>query len=102
VVRASSQVRNLQRRVSYLGEKRLDPPVRPWYHMCTWSHKVRRRPEPLCDCQPRAGPGEVGLLSELQEAGQLHGVPLGTNPGAGLCRAPSKLLEGGTWMGAWA
>jgi hypothetical protein len=38
---ASSRVRNLPQRVSYLGEKRLDPPVQLWYHVCTWSHRVR-------------------------------------------------------------
>jgi hypothetical protein len=53
VVSASPRVRNLPQGVSHLGEKWLDQPVRLWYHMLTWSHRVRRRPVPMRVCQPR-------------------------------------------------
>lgn len=52
-------------------------------------------------CSLPAKSGVEELVPELQDAGQLFGVPLGTNPGTGLCRAPSKLREGGTRLGAW-
>ena len=99
-MRASCRVRNLPQRVSYLGDKWLDPPVRLWYHVLTWFRRARRQPVPICVCQPPADRGVEEIVPKLQDAGQLYGVPLGTNPGAGLCRAPSKLLGGGTRMGA--
>jgi hypothetical protein len=56
----------------------------------------------MCVCRLAADPGVEEIVPELQDAGQLFGVPLGTNPSAGRCRDPSSLLESGTRMAAWA